>query len=187
MQPELFDEIENPSRPRRFQPPLFPHRFLRIRVAYEDLVFTVLGAFLILLAGFCLGVERGKKVAHMQPAQTTSAEPSNESIQLPQVSVPVQIQRQHERRAAHTEETRKQSTTESANDKYVIQLASYIDNQAAQSERQRLSRKGINAQVVKQGRYFELRAGGYKSRSEAQVSLDTLKKIYRDGFIKRLS
>jgi cell division septation protein DedD len=70
---------------------------------------------------------------------------------------------------------------------YAIQLASYAGNQSAQSEVQRLQRKGVQALVVKQNKYFELRAVGFQSRVDAEKALLTLKKVYRDAFIKQPS
>ena len=70
---------------------------------------------------------------------------------------------------------------------YVIQLASFVDSQVAQVEAQRLRRSGFNALVIKQGKYLELRVIGYRSRSDAMSSLLLLRKMYHDGFVKRLS
>ena len=77
MQPELFDNLQAPQ-PRRFQSPLFPSRFLRVRIAYEDLIFGGLSLVLVLLAGFCIGVERGKKLVFFAPAA-----PVREDLRVP--------------------------------------------------------------------------------------------------------
>ncbi len=174
MQPELFHDLQSEPEPRRIHPPLFPHRFLRVRVAYEDLIFSVLSLILILLAGFCLGVERGK---HLSAGPVQAAPP---------VGAPV---------VAHTEAAprrlavlpRVASAPVEPGGHYVIQLASYADAQAAQAEAARLQRRGFNAQIVKQGKYFELRVAGYGVRAEAMTALATLRKVYHDGFVKRLS
>ena len=70
---------------------------------------------------------------------------------------------------------------------YVIQLASYSGALTARGEADRLRKKGVVTRVIKQGRYFELRAVGFGSQDEARASLVGLRKIYRDAFIKRLS
>jgi hypothetical protein len=69
----------------------------------------------------------------------------------------------------------------------VIQLASYNGERSAREEAARLSKRGIQAQVIPQGRYFELRAVGFRTRAEAKGALGALSKTYRDAFIKRLS
>ncbi|MCM8811856.1 MAG: SPOR domain-containing protein [Candidatus Omnitrophica bacterium] len=70
---------------------------------------------------------------------------------------------------------------------YVIQLASYVGVHSAQAEADRLRRQGFNPRVIKQGKYYELRVVGYRSKMEAMDKLATLRKTYHDGFVKRLS
>ena len=166
MQTELFQELQAESRDRRFRPPLFPQRFLRVRVAYEDLIFAFLSLILVLLAGFCLGVERGKRLVKEPPV-----------VSLPASTVSM----------SDPSEAKVSEPLFNPGGQYAVQLASYLDRQAAQMEADRLRRKGFNAQVVKQGKYYELRVAGYRSRTEAMGSLAGLKKIYHDGFVKHLS
>ncbi len=185
MQEELFQDLKTQSAVSRNLPPLFPHRFLRLRVAYEDLIFGAMALVLVVLGGFCLGVERGKDLtmgAGFSLVQKPKVAPQRmaapEPIQTPAVlTVP----------AASSSPQRPAQTPSEVGAPYAIQLASYVDSQTAQAEVQRLRRQGYKAQVVKQGRYYELRVSGYRSRSDASVSLAALKKTYRDGFVKRLS
>ena len=192
MQPELFEDLQQQPAQRRFQVPVFPHRFLRLRVAYEDLIFWGLSLILVLLAGFCFGVERGKRLnpSGVVPAQTAPAMPITpvaakpavkESVRElpPTISVPVP---QAAKASVPASQTRQEMMGQ-----YAIQLASYLDNRVAQAEAQRLKRQGFNAVVIKQGKYIELRVIGYRTRSEALNSLVALKKLYHDGFIKRIS
>ena len=176
MQPELFNDLV-PVRGLRRQshPPLFPSHFLRVRVAYEDLIFSVLAIILILLAGFCLGVERGKWIT--QGPQSLVRPLVLEQVARRSDPVPLRVvQRQT---AAVAQAVQLQGP-------YAIQLASYLNEAPAQAEADLLHRKGFNAQVVKQGKYFELRVSGYNQRSEAVTALATLKKTYHDGFVKRI-
>lgn len=165
-QPELFQDLPAESVPRKLQPPLFPSRFIRVRVAYEDLIFGALAFLLIVLGGFCLGVERGKRLTPEWTAASSAP-------LLPRESLPVPLEP-----AAPAQE---------ASGRYAIQLASYLDSQAAQREAVRLRRQGFQAEVVKQGKYFELRVTGYRSKEEARMHLAALRKTYHDGFIKQLS
>lgn len=168
MQPELFQNLGDESQPKGNRPSLFPHRYLRVRVAYEDLVFVSLSLVMVLLGGFCLGVERGKRLS--------SAPVLGEN---PVVSVPVL------KPAVPLVEVASAKTVPS--DAYVIQCASFRDLRVAQKESVRLKRQGFDARVVKQGRYYELRVVGYRARAEALDALPALKKTYQDGFVKRLS
>lgn len=186
---------------------MFPGRFLRLRVAYEDLIFGTLALALVLLAGFCLGIERGKRLGTLllpsdQVAGIASAQGSRERLEPPMVGIasaqaPV-------RPAARPAEpvlpvirvstpvvsgsaVSKSEAQDLAEGAYAIQLASYNGERSAKEAAARLSKQGIQAQVVSQGRYFELRATGFQTRAEAKAALGGLSKTYRDAFIKRLS
>ncbi len=185
MQPDLFGDLRAEPHSRGFQPPLFPHRFIRLRVAYEDLIFSVLGLILLLLGGFCFGVERGKQLeVHPVVAapQPNVVPPPVMAIPAPSVKVVVVPTQSVVSRAAA-----KANSKSGAGGAYAIQLASYVDAQSARIESDRLRRRGLDPRVVKQGKYFELRLAGYRSRAEAMVLLSQLKKVYHDGFIKHLS
>lgn len=201
---ELFPDIPQDPRPKRLPFPLFQGRFLRVRVAYEDMILGALGLILLLLGGFCLGVERGKGLVSYVPNLETGAglsstvahaaaragtEPPAPAGSLrdgpggsaasvfpvipPAVSPPPQ-------------ETI--SGSGSAQGVYAIQLATYVGGvESAQEEARRLARQGRSVLVVRQGKYFELRAVGFRSWNEAQEALTGLRKTYRDAFIKRLA
>lgn len=197
-QPELFQDLQNQQKPKRFQLSHFPGRFLRFRVAYEDAVFTLLGLVLVLLAGFCVGVERGKRLGP-EPAvlQMAGVAAAREIVPAPEAPSVAPSQ------TAHPAQARKalpvipagvspapavsSAATESNKGGFAIQLATYVGQNAAQEEVKRLAKKGIRAQVLKQGRYYELRASGYRSRSEAKQALAALRKSYPDAFMKSVS
>ncbi|MBI4227490.1 MAG: hypothetical protein HY600_04335, partial [Candidatus Omnitrophica bacterium] len=72
-QPELFTEFQAPSKPpwwaRYWR---VPQRFVVMRLAAEDLVLAAIAALMIMVLGFCLGVERGKRLiatAYSAPRQ----------------------------------------------------------------------------------------------------------------------
>ena len=191
-QPELFQDLPTEQKPKRFQLPSIAGRFLRVRVAYEDLIFLTLAIFLVMLGGFCLGVERGKRLVPPTAVLATeglaaageSASPA-EGVQVrsrPFPMIPAG--------ASPVPAVASNKSEVSAGGgvvPYVIQLATYVGESAAQEEVRRLTQRGVKAQVIQQGRYFELRAVGYRSRLEAKEALEGLRKIYRDAFIKRPS
>ncbi|MBI3323578.1 MAG: SPOR domain-containing protein [Candidatus Omnitrophica bacterium] len=194
------------KRPARFQLPVFAGRFLRIRVAYEDLIFGTLALALVLLAGFCLGVERGKRVGvgpmlADQGVGTASAQAPRER---PELSAGAAAGPASAGRAARAAEqplpvirvstpvvtgsaVSRSEARDLAEGAHVIQLASYNGERTAREEAARLSKRGVRAQVIPQGRYHELRAVGFRTRAEAKAALALLSKTYRDAFIKRLS
>ncbi len=201
--PELFPDLQAGQKPQHFQLLHFPGRFLRFRVAYEDAVFTLLGLILVLLAGFCVGVERGKRmgpepVVLKSAGVATARENSPVSEAAPVVSI-VSTRRPAETRrmlpvipagvspALATSSGVVEPVSPGPKAGFAIQLATYIGQDAAQEEVKRLAKKGIRAQVLKQGKYYELRAAGYRSRSEAKQALTGLRKSYPDAFLKSVS
>ena len=194
-QPELFGDLPPEQKPKHFQFANFPGRFLRLRVAYEDAVFTVLGLVLVVLAGFCLGVERGKRLgpqpevmsmAGVATAQNLSvAGPSNAAA--PAVPAAVPARKTIPVIPAAVSPVPAPAVAEPpTGGGFAIQLATYMGPQAAQEEVRRLAKKGVQAQVLKQGKYLELRAGGYRSKQEAKSALSGLRKQYPDAFLKRV-
>lgn len=198
LQPELFQDLQSEQKSKQFEFSPFAGRFLRVKVAYEDAVFTVLGALLVILAGFCLGVERGKQLGPQpQIIKTVGIATARESTPVavaaavppvrPAVAarkpipviraaaVPVAV-------AAPVAETGPKAVGD-----FAIQLATYVGPEAAQQEVRRLAKKGIQSQVLKQGKYLELRAVGYRTKAEAKAAVATLRKMYPDAFLKRVS
>ncbi len=161
-------------------------------MAYEDAVFTLLGLLLVVLAGFCLGVERGKQigpqleVVSMAGVATAQNLPVVQPVRAavpaavaPRKTIPVIP-------AAVSPVPAPAVSEPAASGGFAIQLASYLGQQAAQEEVRRLAKNGVRAQVLKQGKYLELRAVGYRSKQEAKAALSGLRKIYPDAFLKRV-
>ena len=190
-QPELFQDLPTEQKPKRFQYPSFAGRFLRVKVAYEDVVFLSLAVLLVLLGGFCLGVERGKRVVP-PPAvlETEGLAAAGEGATPERIQVqrrPLPVIPVGASPVPSVPSVEMEGSTGEGNAPYVIQLATYVGEMTAQEEVRRLAKGGVKAQVIKQGRYFELRAVGFRSRLEAKEALTGLRKNYRDAFIKRLS
>lgn len=197
-QSELFKDLQTEQRPKHFQFQNFPGRFLRLRVAYEDAVFVLLGLMLVVLGGFCFGVERGKSLGPQpQPILATGLATARENV-------PVLVSARPEEGIARLSGQRKAipvipaampvaapdpvpAAAASAEGEFVIQLATYVGQGAAQEEVRRLAKKGIQARVLKQGKYLELRALGYRSKAEAKAALAGLRVSYPDAFLKRVS
>ncbi len=196
MQSELFVDLQS-EKQKAFHFPTFAGRFLHLKVAYEDIVFGLLGLMLVVLASFCLGVERGKQIdgrssAAVSVSSPVAARPAvvEQSADLSEgviAAADVQMRRPAPVIPAPAVVPAPSAAGQKGKNTYAIQLASYAGNQSAQSEVQRLQRKGVQALVVKQNKYFELRAVGFASRIDAEKALLTLKKIYRDAFIKQPS
>ena len=196
-QPELFPDHPSQPRPRGFKLFSLPGRFLRLRLAYEDLLFGALALLLVVLGGFCLGVERGKQLTGMRPALLTTqgiatageatvapgtagpGAPESRKAPRPVPVIPVGMT------AVPAAQSLSSAERQGAGS-YVIQLASYTNEGPAREEVRRLEKRGVRAQVVPQGRYFEVRAVGFRSREEAKGALSSLRQVYRDAFLKRV-
>lgn len=189
-QPELFGQFEAPSRPSwwtrywRSVP-----RFLVLRLAYEDLLLTTIAAVMVLVVGFCLGVERGKRVvvaraAPVAVAPTTvvapavvvppvaPALPARPSIVLPTsaaaVAVPTRV------------------AVEFSDGRYVVQVASFTARDQAEAARTRLTQYGVKASVVTKGKYSVVYASGFSTYAQATATADRLRTTYRDCFVRKL-
>lgn len=189
LQPEFFPNLPLDQKPKHPRFLNFPGHFLRLRVAYEDAVFTLLGLVLLVLAGFCLGVERGKQLgpqleivsmAGVATAQNLSiAAPARAAAAQPRKAIPVIP-------AAVSPLPAPAVFKPAVSGGFAIQLATYMGQQAAQEEVRSLGKKGVRAQLLKQGKYLELRAVGYRSKQEAKAALAELRKKYPDAFLKRV-
>ena len=200
-QPELFEDLPTEQKPKRFQLPSFAGRFLRLKVAYEDLIFLTLAILLMMLGGFCLGVERGKRLvpptAVLETEGLATAGESVSSPTVPTAKAPSEGLQVRSRPLPLIPVGASPAPVVPANESagapgegmvpYAIQLATYVGEAAAREEVGRLAKRDVKAQVIKQGKYFELRAVGYRSRLEAKEALVGLRKMYRDAFIKRSS
>jgi len=200
-QQELFQdqELQN-EQGVRTRTPVFAGRYLRTKVAYEDLIFGGLSLVLVLLAVFCVGVERGKLLAgseggvpvHLASGQdrlpvVAARPPSPVVAAKPSIASPTPALLAARVQMASSVPPEVNEAVKNTNRHYAIQLASYVGARAAQREAKRLSAKGFHAEVLKQGRYFELRASGYPDRKQAAVDLSELKKWYHDAFIKKVA
>lgn len=155
----------------------------------------LLGLVLVVLAGFCLGVERGKQLGpQLQLVSAAGVATARESVTIPEAvrveaRVPAQPRKQIPVIPAAVPVAPRPAPDASfpAGGGFAIQLASYAGSEMAQQEVRRLAKKGVRAQVLKQGKYLELRAVGYRSKQEAKTALAGLRKMYPDAFLKRVS
>ena len=165
-QPELFEQFDAPTRPSwwarywRSAP-----RFLVLRVAYEDLLLAAIAAVMVLVVGFCFGVERGKRL-------TVASVPAA-SVPAPVVPpLPARVPLSQPKPAA--------------GGRYVVQVASFTARDQAEHARTRLSRYGVQASVLTKGKYHVLYAAGFQTYAQATATADRLRSTYRDCFVRKL-
>ena len=202
-QPELFNQFQAPSRPpwwaRYWRS---PQRFLVLRIGYEDVVLAAIGGLMVVVLGFCLGVERGRSIAFARASSDTrEAVPAVRSAPIevpasvlaPALPIPPRISTDSPTRpaalrtkvaAASGGRTTALAGPEAG--RYVVQVASFADREAAETARTRLAGKGFRASVVTKGRYYVLFAGGFATYAQATESANRLRGAYRDCFIRKL-
>ena len=201
-QPELFREFQSPAKRTwwsgRWR---WPQRYLIVRLAYEDLILATIGGLMAVVLGFCLGVERGRAVWAATAAATTApttapAEPIAPITRptplrpfpaRPPVAVTPAVPGQRPGTGNAESPLQPPAKTQLAEGRYVVQLASFLDRQAAEEAKARLLRQEIRATVGEKGRYHVLYAGGFATYAQASEVAGRLRAAYRDCFIRKLT
>jgi len=140
---------------------------------YEKMILVAIGAIIIAVAAFALGVEKGKRLAMPQQQQPVVS-------RLPVASVPQQAQAAIQPKAV--------SSTVAAvpQQGYTIQLASFKNSGLARKEAEALKKRGFTPFIALKGNYSILCVGNFNSKENAKPLLSEIKKIYPDSFIRRL-
>lgn len=195
-QPELFQEFQQPPRPRwwaRYWK--LPRRYVLVRLAHEDCVLLAIGALMVVVLGFCLGVERGKLIVAMAeppPAKGRSMDFQRAAPAAPIPAVPPSLGPgtlpTTPNRAPATQPTATTSGTRVAqNSRYVVQAASFTDRDSAAQAQAQLSRQGHRATVALKGRYHVLFVEGFRTYAQATEAASLLRKTYGDCFVRKVS
>lgn len=158
--------------------------------------FLLLGIVIVLLfiLFFSLGIERGRKIAERYLAEKNKAGLESIDDKFAVVSEDLDKpennnqKQQKEASAAAIKDSKEQVTVEEKKEesKYIIQLVTYLKEKIALEEVNNLKKEGYPVYVSKKGEYTVIFVGGFKSREEAQKSMQTLRKKYKDCFIRRL-
>lgn len=192
-QPELFPSYQPPARPpwwsRYFKT---PQRQVVVALAQEDLILAAIGGLMVVVVGFCLGVERGKRldVVVSGPSSVTTAPVATvlpqQPVVLPAMKIPAAPMVQNIKEMPQKTKMA-QAQNVSTRGAYVVQVASFAGPQEAENARRRLTQRGIPASVAEKGKYHVLYAGGYSTYAQAVDAAGQLKSAYRDCFVKKLT
>lgn len=155
--------------------------FLSFILSYEKTMLVIIGFIITGVICFCVGVEKGKKLAMLE---------SRPAFKQPQLSAPMQAApRQTTQNTTPQEEKTpapSQATTQDSDDNYTIQVASYQSKVYANKQASALQKKGLAAHVRSKGSYSILCIGKFNSKEKAKSVLAELKKSYGDCYIRRL-
>ncbi len=179
---ELFSEAGNPGQIKTQA----RAAFLGYVRAYEKAILVIIGAMVICIAAFSLGVEKGKKIAYLRyqsapvfkassaqapvaPKETVVGPPAaNVTQTAPIVIAPAVIK------------------TTGNSQKFTIQIASYQNKTQAKKEAERLKKQVFSAAVMPKGKYNIVCIGNFSSMDAAKQLRLQLKKQYQDCYIRRL-
>ncbi|MCX7927576.1 MAG: SPOR domain-containing protein [Candidatus Omnitrophica bacterium] len=187
----------------------FNYQFLR---RYEKILFSLILVSISCCIAFCLGVERGKRIAmaksgmHLDLASSKEQKEDSQqyaakeqiglrtlqlnpketfTIQGNLNNVPVQQEIILEPSKKKSPE-KLLSTNQQGYNYYTIQVASYKTKETAQRESQRLKKSGLSVLIRESGGYTIVCVGQFLEKEKAQSLLTKLKSRYRDCYIRRL-
>jgi len=174
----------------------------------DTLILLSVVVILLLTLSFSIGVEKGRRIitSNKRDDLLKKIEISQSSIVKPQkalkVEKPVIIQPSESIPVALKEETAKEkskvdlskkeenkrvrSSKKTAEVIYSIQVATYIKEEIATKEIAKLQEQGYPVSSDKKGKYIIIFVGEFNSTKEAQQTLSSLKKRYKDCFVRRL-
>lgn len=194
----FFDSEDNANNIKRRYTVVLP---------IDTLILVSVVIVLLLTIAFSTGVERGRRVvlangAGMEMAQAgpvsvdpalqyNDREPFGEQIpseiqilvdELRQQDMP----RKPQEITAGLKEVNAERAISKAEKKYFIQVASYRRKETALKEAEKLEDKGYQVEVLKKGDYVAIFVGEFGDKEKARESLKSLRKKYKDCFIRRL-
>lgn len=156
---ELFCEIAKKKRAADIQNAT--KSFFNYMRSYEKAILVIIIAIVTSIVSFSLGVEKGKRLASVNPV----------SVIAPKIEKPVNTQ---------------PFPQDASNNNYTIQVASYKSRASAEKEAEALKKRGLSPLVLAKDKYIVVCVGEFFSKENAQSLLPKLKKRYQDCFIRRL-
>lgn len=157
----------------------------------DTLILLGIVVFLLLILSFSLGVEKGRKTAYrnlekekqlLKESQFQTADVKNSPKQTAVETKDSEVQK--------TEKEPKQTIIEKEeswdDNKYLIQVATYLTEKTAKQEAEKLQNKGYPVVITKKGKFVVIFVGGFKDKEKAKENMKSLKEKYKDCFIRRL-
>lgn len=168
-----------------------------ISISLDKVYITIVCIVLLLVVSFSLGVEKGRKMlgsvsrAELEQftiVETATAEPVSFSVptgavtlEVPQAPAAQQI----EEIAVKSDVIHEIPVVEEVKDpKFTIQVASFAKRSYAEKEAAILEAKGYKTTLKTKGKWIALTAGAYSDKVSAGADLKSLKKKYKDCYIR---
>ncbi len=160
-------------------------RKLFLSISIDVIGFCVVFVVLLVVFSYILGVERGKRAAFNLVGSSQEIVGQDRDVPLASGSQPEE-KLSPSLPAATAEGSKEKSISDSQEEGYAIQVASYKYHSAAQREKKKLEQKGYHATIVKKGDYLAVLVGMYPTKEIALKNLQDLKNHYKDCFVRRL-
>lgn len=196
-QRELFQEFAQEAPVRKeaaagAQPKRFVFTF-----SFEGLLLSALGAVLVILVSFSVGVEMGRSYRLKLPLPLVSPVDSAAVkdkpplvVQRAQVQTPVAasaLTPPSIPTAAQTAKPAPAAPAAARGPSFIIQIASFKKAEQAQAENLRLIKSGFPSLVRKSGSFYMVVVGPYPTKMEALQSMSRLRNKYHDALVRKSS
>lgn len=201
---EFFEEIANSSaKNKRFGLSVKGEGGRDFRISYEKIILVVIVFILSLTLVFSWGVECGKGLKQnvssremLNPLEIS--EKKEDNTILKEANPLLKEEKRQDKKiklAVENKTVAKKAEVkiaQSPQDKvlkdvfYTVQVVTYKDKEKAKSEKGIIEKSGLQAFVVKSGKYFLVCAGSFNEISAAQNKLPSLRKKYKDCFVKKI-
>jgi cell division protein FtsN len=170
---ELFDNEGNSSKPTPARNEPHPTNKL---LQFKRTIFLVIYTILLLIVGFVIGVEHGRRTTGLAIKQEASAiSQGTSTTRQPKVSAV---------KTAKPPAVQPMAKPVVVSGEYNIQVASLRTAATALAIRDSLKKSGFSAYTVKSQTITRVCVGPFKTRLEADAKLKILKNKYPDSFIK---
>ncbi|MBU1122435.1 MAG: SPOR domain-containing protein [Candidatus Omnitrophota bacterium] len=160
-----------------------------VSLSLDTFILLLIVVVLLFVLAFSLGVERGRKIVSNKLAdedkfKIDAVDLSQDRLSLDSAESKEGDLRKDKVEAAKDTEVDKETKEETKN--YIIQIATYLKENIALEEAKKLKDNGHEVLVSKKGEFTVLFVGSFKNREQAQVTMQSLRKRYKDCFIRRL-
>jgi len=154
----------------------------KVILPLDMLILLGVSALILLVLFFCLGIEKGKRIALRDSGLKTAAV---------QEAAPAEaVENKEQAEAGQSEGIAAEQAAEIKQEEnlqqYYIQVASFQKEKSALQEADRLEKDGCPILTVQRGSYIVIYVGGYSDKKEAKNKLAELKKKYKDCILRRL-
>ena len=177
-----------------------------ISVPVEYMVIVSIAVLVLMIVSYAIGVERGKNVSGKIGTKTEVSENTLETKARQDFSNKIKadldskIQKEDKQQLeeksvmeidVREEEIQNVTMLEEEDvlpdiSRYTVQLASFKNKDAAINETYKLKDKGISAEYIKKGNWYQVYAEGFSTIEEARGAQQMLVQYYEDCFIRKM-